>query len=49
MIIHNSSVLMAILTKIETIISETKTQFPDLSDEEIIEQLTLRFAGENRP
>lgn len=48
MIMHDSSLLMSILTKIELIISETKAQFPNLSDEEIIEHLKLKFGRENR-
>lgn len=48
MIIQNCTLLLEILTKIESMIVEQKTQRPDLSDEEIIDQLKLKLRSENK-
>jgi hypothetical protein len=47
MIIQNSTFLLEIITKIESMISEQKIQQPSLSDEEIIEQIKLKLRKEN--
>ncbi len=48
MIIQNCPLLLVILTKIESLIVEEKAQQPNLSDEEIIEFLKIKFQRENR-
>jgi hypothetical protein len=48
MIIQNSNLLLIIISKIESIIAEEKTQHPDLNDEEIIESIKYKFAITNR-
>ena len=48
MIIQNCNPLLVILTKIESIIADHKTQHPYLSDEEIIEFIKIKFSIENR-
>lgn len=48
MIVQNCNLLLVIITKIESLISEQKIQHPHLSDEEIIELLKLKFSIENR-
>lgn len=48
MIIQNCNLLLVILTKIESIVLEQKTQHPNLSDEEIIEFIKYKFSIENR-
>lgn len=47
MIIQNSNLLLVIITKIESMISDTKAQHPNLSDEEIIELLRKKLNREN--
>ncbi len=47
MIIQNCPLLLVILTKIESLIVEQRTQQPELSDEEIIEFLKNKFQREN--
>lgn len=47
MIIQNCNPLLVILTKIESLIAEQKTQHPYLNDEEIIEFLKIKFSIEN--
>jgi hypothetical protein len=48
MIVQNCHLLLVVITKIESLIAEQKTQHPDLNDEEIIEILKLKFSLENR-
>ena len=48
MIIQNCNLLLVIISKIESLIAEEKTQYPNLNDEEIIEFLKLKFSIENR-
>ena len=48
MIIQNCHPLLAIITKIESIIADQKTQHPHLNDEEIIEFIKIKFSIENR-
>lgn len=48
MIIQNCTPLLVILTKIESIIPDQKTQHPNLNDEEIIEFIKIKFSIENR-
>ncbi|GEM_PF-759671 len=48
MVIQNSNLLLVIITKIESMIADSKTQHPDLSDEEIIERLRKRLREENK-
>ena len=48
MIIQNCPLLLVILTKIESLIVEQRTQQPHLNDEEIIEYLKNKFQRENR-
>jgi hypothetical protein len=48
MIIQNCNPLLVILTKIESIIADQKTQHPNLNDEEIIEFIKIKFSIENR-
>lgn len=43
MIIQDCSLLINILGHIEEIISDIKTQHPDISDEEIIERLKFNL------
>ena len=47
MIIQNCNPLLVILTKIESIIADHKTQHPHLNDEEIIEFIKYKFSIEN--
>lgn len=47
MIIQNCSVLLVIISKIESLIVEQKAQHPDLNDEEIIEKIKYKFKTEN--
>jgi hypothetical protein len=47
MIIQNCPLLLVVITKIEELILEQKTQAPHLSDEEIIESLKKKLALEN--
>ena len=47
MIIQNCPLLLVILTKIESLIVEQRTQQPHLSDEEIIEKIKYKFKTEN--
>lgn len=48
MIIQNCTLLLEIITKIESMISDQRTQHPDLSDEEIIDQLKIKLRNENK-
>jgi hypothetical protein len=48
MVIQNCNLLLVIITKIESLIAEQKTQHPYLNDEEIIESLKNKFSIENR-
>lgn len=48
MIVQNCNLLLVIISKIESLISEQKTQHPHLSDEEIIESIKKKFSDENR-
>lgn len=48
MIIQNCNLLLVVITKVEELIAEQKTQHPNLSDEEIIEFLKYKFSIENR-
>lgn len=47
MIVQNCNPLMVVISKIETLIAETKAQYPALSDEEIITLLKNKFSKEN--
>lgn len=47
MIIQNCPLLLVVITKIEELTLEQKTQEPLLSDEEIIESLKKKLALEN--
>lgn len=47
MIVQNCNLLLEIITKIEKMISDQKTQQPHLSDEEIIDQIKLTLRREN--
>ncbi len=46
MVVQNCPFLLTILGHIEKLIIEQKTQHPELSDEEIIENLKYIFTGE---
>lgn len=48
MIVQNCHPLLVIISKIESMISEQKARFPELSDEEILCLLTKKFSEENR-
>jgi hypothetical protein len=48
MIVQNCNLLLVVITKIESLITEQKAQHPDLSDEDIIEFLKYKFSIENR-
>ncbi len=48
MIIQKCNLLLVVITKIESLIAEQKTQHPSLNDEEIIEFLKIKFSIENR-
>ncbi|MDD4973593.1 MAG: hypothetical protein PHY93_04545 [Bacteriovorax sp.] len=48
MIVQNCNLLLEIITKIELMITEQKTQRPDLSDEEIIDQIKNNLRLENK-
>lgn len=47
MIVQNCNLLLVIITKIETLISEQKARYPELSDEEILKLLTQKMSEEN--
>ena len=47
MIVQNCNLLLVVITRIESLIAEQKTQHPHLNDEEIIECLKFKFAIEN--
>lgn len=48
MIVQNCNLLLVVISKIESLIAEQKTQHPQLNDEEIIEFLKIKFSTENR-
>ncbi|MDO9182360.1 MAG: hypothetical protein Q7U04_08115 [Bacteriovorax sp.] len=48
MIVQNCTLLLEIITKIESMISDQKTQQPNLSDEEIIDQIKKKLRVENK-
>lgn len=48
MIVQNCTLLLEIITQIETMISDQKTQQPHLSDEEIIDQIKFKLRRENK-
>lgn len=48
MIVQNCNLLLVIITKIESMIADSKAQHPNLSDEEIIDQLRKRLGQENK-
>lgn len=48
MIVQNCNLLLVIISKIESLIAEQKTQHPYASDEDIIEFLKIKFSIENR-
>jgi hypothetical protein len=48
MIVQNCNFLLEIITKIESMIVEQKSQQPDLSDEEIIDQIKKKLRLENK-
>ncbi|MFA6237556.1 MAG: hypothetical protein WC635_09540 [Bacteriovorax sp.] len=48
MIVQNCTLLLEIITKIESMISEQKAQRPDLNDEEIIDQIKIKLKRENK-
>lgn len=47
MIIQNCNLLLVIISKIESLISEQKARYPELSDEEILTLLSKKFSEEN--
>lgn len=47
MIIQSCDVLQIIISKIESMITEQKTKCPNLSDEEIFEQIKMSLRLEN--
>lgn len=47
MIVQSCDVLLVIISKIESMITEQKTQCPNLSDEEIFEQIKINLGLEN--
>lgn len=47
MIVQNCNPLLVVISRIETLIAETKVQYPLLSDEEIIAILKNKFSKEN--
>lgn len=48
MIVQNCTLLLEIITKIESMITDQKTQQPQLSDEEIIDHIKLKLRNENK-
>lgn len=48
MIVQNCPLLLEIITRIESMVSEQKTQRPDLNDEEIIDLIKLKLKRENK-
>lgn len=48
MIVQNCNLLLEIITKIESMISDQKNQQPFLSDEEIIDVIKLKLRSENK-
>ena len=48
MVVQNCNLLLVILSKIESIVAEQKTQHPNLNDEELIEFIKNKFSIENR-
>ena len=48
MIVQNCNLLLVVISKIESLIAEQKTQHPNLNDEEIIEFIKIKFSIENR-
>lgn len=48
MVVQNCNLLLVIITKIESMIADSKAQHPHLSDEEIIEHLRKRLGLENK-
>jgi hypothetical protein len=48
MIVQNCNLLLVVITKIELLISEQKTQHPELSDEDIIEFLKYNVLIHNK-
>lgn len=48
MIIQNCTLLLEIITKIESMIMDQKIQQPHLSDEEIIDCIKLKLKHENK-
>ncbi|MBC7540898.1 MAG: hypothetical protein H7281_18905 [Bacteriovorax sp.] len=48
MIIQNCNLLLEIITKIELMITDQKTQQPDLSDEEIINLIKNNLRDRNK-
>lgn len=48
MIVQNCTLLLEIISKIELMITDQKTQQPYLSDEEIIDQIKIKLRSENK-
>jgi hypothetical protein len=48
MIIQNSTVLLEVISKIESMMTDQLNQQPNLSDEEIINFLKLKLQSENK-
>lgn len=48
MIVQNCNPLLVVISKIESLIVEAKSQNPGLSDEQIIEIIKNKFSRENK-
>lgn len=48
MVVQNCNLLLVVISKIESLISEQKAKFPELSDDEILTLLTKKISEENR-
>lgn len=48
MLIQNCNLLLVVITKIESMIADSKAQHPNLSDEEIFDQLRKALGQQNK-
>lgn len=48
MIVQNSTLLLEVISKIESMIADQQGQLPHLSDEEVINLLKLKLRNENK-
>jgi hypothetical protein len=48
MIVRECSLLFLVISKLESLIADEKSQHPNLSDEEIIEKLKYKIATQNK-